>query len=113
MYGESAQLIHNRLTPPKEGERSNEGILSDILRKMFAVVDSIVNDEQYSYCDEIKELSEYLTRIALSLPDFKKIESTDIVTEMKNWVQKNVHSENKECEGMLLSFRSMLGELLP
>ena len=52
-------------------------------------------------------------KLALSLPGFKKIESTGIVAEMQNWVRKDVHSENRECEEMLQSFRSMLGELLP
>ncbi len=113
IYGESAKLIQNRLSSPVEGERSNEGILSDILRKMFPLVDAVVEEKQYSYCEAIKEASEYLTRLALSLPGFKKIESTGIVAEMQNWVKKDVHSENKECEEMLQSFRSMLGELLP
>lgn len=113
MYGESAQLIHNRLVPPKGGERTNEGILTDILRKMFPLVDSIVKDEQYSYCAAIKDYCEYLTRLALSLPEFKKIDSTGIVAEMDKWVDKDVHSENRECEEMLQSFRGLLGELLP
>ena len=113
IYGESAKLIQNRLDGPGEGERSSEGILSDIIRKMFPVVDAVVEERQYSYCEAIKEASEYLMKLALSLPGFKKIESTSIVAEMQNWVRKDVHSENRECEEMLQSFRSMLGELLP
>ena len=111
IYGDSVQLIRNRLVPPESEDLSNESIISSIVRQLLVVSDCIVENELYSYCNYVQELIEHILKLSKSLPDLKKIEVPGIVSEVRKWEEKSVHSDNEECETMLNSLRSLLGEL--
>lgn len=110
-YGESVKLIRNRIEPLADGGQTDEVVLSDIIRRLMCIINSIIIESEYNYCEPVRDLINHIRKMALAIDDFKKLESSGLRTEIDGWNSKDYHSKDEGCESMLRAFRGLL-ELL-